>query len=312
MKKFISGLILGLLIATASVVAANSEVVAKFTSFNFVINGESKQLDTQPVVVNGSSYLPVRELANLLGYDVTYKADSRTIELTGSTSSTDLSGTGETDDASYETTSSEPSKTNYKIVVGDRSTQSSGYVKNGVPLLHSGSIREIFSSLGMDYESSSLINGGLLIRLDEFYEFTLDKPSLVYISGESHELTTSVINEPVGLSGYAQYLPLDFFKEQSLINYQINNGTISIFPSDQKYQIKWMSWRDLAETYKFTVGANYMSNGELKINYSLDELKENNGKVITIESDQGNFRAIISNGRSYLNLDDLRTIGLIK
>jgi hypothetical protein len=102
MKKFISGLILGLLIATASVVAANSEVVAKFTSFNFVINGESKQLENQPVVVNGSSYLPVRELSNLLGYDVTYKADTKTIVLNSNSNTTDLSGTGETDDASYE------------------------------------------------------------------------------------------------------------------------------------------------------------------------------------------------------------------
>jgi hypothetical protein len=133
MKKFISGLILGLLIATASVVAANSEVIAKFTSFNFVVNGESKQLETQPVVVNGSSYLPVRELSNLLGYDVTYKADTKTIELNvnSNTSSTDLSGTGETDGASYEWVSYITLAEEYDLSVTTTNSTNTMTISNG-------------------------------------------------------------------------------------------------------------------------------------------------------------------------------------
>jgi hypothetical protein len=131
MKNFISGLILGLLIATASGVAANSEIVAKFTSFNFVINGESKQLETQPVVVNGSSYLPVRELSNLLGYDVTYKADTKTIELNGNTSSTDLSGTGETDGASYEWVSYITLAEEYDLSVTTTNSTNTMTISNG-------------------------------------------------------------------------------------------------------------------------------------------------------------------------------------
>lgn len=94
MKKFIAGLIFGLIIATSVVGLANSEITAKFTSFNLVIDGETKQLETQPLVYNGTSYLPLRELSNLVGYDVTYKADSKTIELTKSTPnvSADLEG----------------------------------------------------------------------------------------------------------------------------------------------------------------------------------------------------------------------------
>lgn len=82
MKKFIAGLVIGLLIATAGVGFAAGEIIqATFAKFNFVVNGEAKTLETDPLVYQGTTYLPVRVVSNLLGYDVTYKADSRTIEL---------------------------------------------------------------------------------------------------------------------------------------------------------------------------------------------------------------------------------------
>jgi hypothetical protein len=60
---------------------AGDKVEAIFADFNFVINGKSVTLDQTSVVINGDSYLPVRSISNALGYDVTYKSDSRTIEL---------------------------------------------------------------------------------------------------------------------------------------------------------------------------------------------------------------------------------------
>ena len=82
MKKFVAGLVIGLLIATAGVgLAAGETVQATFAKFNFVVNGEAKTLEADPLVYQGTTYLPVRVVSNLLGYDVTYKADSRTIEL---------------------------------------------------------------------------------------------------------------------------------------------------------------------------------------------------------------------------------------
>lgn len=73
-----------------SFAAVGDKVEAMFANFNLVINGQVKSMDTTPLVYNGTSYLPVREISNLVGYDVTYKADSRTIELSnGSKSVTD-------------------------------------------------------------------------------------------------------------------------------------------------------------------------------------------------------------------------------
>jgi len=85
MKKFISGLIIGLILATATSVTAAGGILAQFADFNLVVNGQAKVLQTKPLIYNGTSYLPVREIANLVGYDVAYKADSRTIELNTST-----------------------------------------------------------------------------------------------------------------------------------------------------------------------------------------------------------------------------------
>lgn len=93
MKKFISGLIIGLVLATATSVTAAGGILAQFADFNLVVNGQAKVLQTKPLVYNGTSYLPVREIANLVGYDVTYKADSRTIELNTATAHTESSKT---------------------------------------------------------------------------------------------------------------------------------------------------------------------------------------------------------------------------
>src|SRR5690554_5182848 len=83
MKKIILALVIGMMIGSATVaIAATSDTVqAVFAKFAFVVDGEEKTLEADPLVYQGSTYLPVRVVSNMLGYDVTYKADSRTIEL---------------------------------------------------------------------------------------------------------------------------------------------------------------------------------------------------------------------------------------
>ncbi|MEI7027163.1 stalk domain-containing protein [Paenibacillus sp. y28] len=84
MKKVIAALALGMLIGSAgSVIAANSETVqATFAQFVIKVNGAEQTLKTDPLVVDGTSYLPVREVAGLLGFELDYDADTRTIDLT--------------------------------------------------------------------------------------------------------------------------------------------------------------------------------------------------------------------------------------
>ncbi|WP_171628994.1 stalk domain-containing protein [Paenibacillus plantarum] len=83
MKKVIAALILGLLIgsATTSLADSSDSVQAVFAKFNFVVNGEKKEIKTTPLVVEGTSYLPVREVSSLLGYELGYDDATRTIKL---------------------------------------------------------------------------------------------------------------------------------------------------------------------------------------------------------------------------------------
>lgn len=85
MKKTILTLCIGMIIGlmmgsvTGAFAAIGDKVEAAFAEFSFIINGENVVLDADPLVYQGSTYLPVRSVLNAVGYDVGYLADSRTI-----------------------------------------------------------------------------------------------------------------------------------------------------------------------------------------------------------------------------------------
>lgn len=90
MKKFrfTSGLTIGLIvgallmISSSSFAALEEKIEAYFGQYTIQVNGEVADLEDSKIIVKeGTTYLPVRKLANILGYDVTYLADSRTIVL---------------------------------------------------------------------------------------------------------------------------------------------------------------------------------------------------------------------------------------
>lgn len=72
------GIIIGM---TGSVTAAplKQYVQASFEKLTFIVNGEKKDLEADPLVYQGTTYLPVRAVMNTLGYDVSYKADTKTV-----------------------------------------------------------------------------------------------------------------------------------------------------------------------------------------------------------------------------------------
>ncbi|KKC49540.1 hypothetical protein VE23_24900 [Paenibacillus sp. D9] len=90
MKRF-GTLLIGILIgagltfSTGAFAATKETVTAFFTDLNISVNGKAAELQARPLSYNGTTYLPVRDVANLTGYDVTYKADSGKIELQSKT-----------------------------------------------------------------------------------------------------------------------------------------------------------------------------------------------------------------------------------
>ena len=82
MRKWIIGFVTGAVLMFSIQVSASSEIIAQLANFSFEVNGEQRQLEDRPLVYNGKSYLPVREVATLLGYDVDYEEAQKGIVLT--------------------------------------------------------------------------------------------------------------------------------------------------------------------------------------------------------------------------------------
>lgn len=77
MKKFVIGIVVGAILATALPVAAD-EITKKVTAtvrndFSVEVDGKKADLERSPLAYDGSSYLPVREVATLLGKEVDFK-----------------------------------------------------------------------------------------------------------------------------------------------------------------------------------------------------------------------------------------------
>jgi hypothetical protein len=82
-RALIVGIVIGagLMFSTGAFAATVEQVKAIFFDYNIYVNGEKAELQARPLVYNGTTYLPVREVANLVGYDVTYESESATISL---------------------------------------------------------------------------------------------------------------------------------------------------------------------------------------------------------------------------------------
>lgn len=82
MKKLIFGLAAGLLIGSAGTAIASQTgaVEAVFSKFNLRIDNK-EIVQIEPLIYDGTSYLPVREVGELLGYEVDYEDENRMIIL---------------------------------------------------------------------------------------------------------------------------------------------------------------------------------------------------------------------------------------
>lgn len=83
MKKMVIGLVAGMLIGSATVAAAatTQTVQATLAKFAITVDGEAQQLKSDPLVYKGTTYLPVREVANITGYDLQFDNKAKKIEL---------------------------------------------------------------------------------------------------------------------------------------------------------------------------------------------------------------------------------------
>lgn len=79
MKKFISGIVTGALLTSTIALAAT--YVAEPATFKVLVNGKDFTSDPPALVVNGSTYLPLRAVGDALGVPVVWNAELRQAEV---------------------------------------------------------------------------------------------------------------------------------------------------------------------------------------------------------------------------------------
>jgi hypothetical protein len=86
MKKFISGLALGLTISAASAAYASDTVQAYLFNARYMFNGEEKTLEAPYTSLNyeGHAYVPIRFIAENTGLQVNYDEFSQTVKIKAS------------------------------------------------------------------------------------------------------------------------------------------------------------------------------------------------------------------------------------
>ncbi|MEC4565327.1 stalk domain-containing protein [Paenibacillus sp. CMAA1739] len=91
MKKriptFLAGAIFGVAVAVSGVAGASTYLKATLTPTKIIVDGEQAKLSDSPINVNGKAYLPLRDTASAMGYNVA-SASGGTIELVKSNGTT--------------------------------------------------------------------------------------------------------------------------------------------------------------------------------------------------------------------------------
>ncbi|MCS7462540.1 copper amine oxidase N-terminal domain-containing protein [Paenibacillus doosanensis] len=83
MKKYLIGMMIGAIITTAapSYAEIGGKVEAIFSDIKVNINGFDTDLSDPLLIINGNSYVPLKEVATQMNYRVKYHESERTIEL---------------------------------------------------------------------------------------------------------------------------------------------------------------------------------------------------------------------------------------
>ncbi|MBQ7668149.1 MAG: copper amine oxidase N-terminal domain-containing protein [Clostridia bacterium] len=79
-KNFIKGFIVGAMLFGSGVLAGTT-LDAIQVSFPILVNGEAKTFDKPVVVIEGSTYLPLRAMGNVLGVNVSWNEEKRQVEI---------------------------------------------------------------------------------------------------------------------------------------------------------------------------------------------------------------------------------------
>ena len=87
-KYLISFLCGAIFFSGVSYAAESTQLIAKVANYKIVVNGKEKQLKNKPVIINNSTYVPLRELGEIVGAKVGFSNGVINLESNQSISNT--------------------------------------------------------------------------------------------------------------------------------------------------------------------------------------------------------------------------------
>lgn len=292
--KFVFGFICGAIIfGSLSVFANGEEFIAKFSKYNFLINGEIVEMQSDPIVYQDTTYLPVRSISNQLGYDVTYKADSKTIVL----------------DNQFE--SQLQTLNTLTEEYGTALSEDNTIIYEWMSLKH---LSEWYDEL-------------IVITTDTNVSIKLDENEITFpinverTNGKIHHLQHNNVFVYYKFHNNVLYINddnlidigLSEMNDKQLIdsdNSSVVNGEI-VDPIEAD---EWMTFSELSELYSLSVEAGFngvdISNGSISLHIPPYDLKLEN-QIIIIETNLGEIQIKNNENKSVLNIDDLKRFGII-
>lgn len=88
-REVLKGILIGIILTFASMGTINvmarvgqDNITVHFNNINVAVNGQTIQTSYEPFIFEGRTFLPVSDIANAVGYDVTWEATTNTVHLT--------------------------------------------------------------------------------------------------------------------------------------------------------------------------------------------------------------------------------------
>jgi hypothetical protein len=192
MKKYIVGSLFGAIIAS-SVTAYADEGLEKIEAYirkglPITLNGAQVQLESPPVMVDGSTYLKLRDVAGLTGLQVNWNEATQTIELSN--------------DSTQKKSGSISPNTENSIIDNAKAKEMIFYQHSEL-----NKYLEAKHKDNPRYLSSKFVDGKLIVLLDGS-EFEVNN------LGENHHFHDTTVNEYYNSEEYyLQYISSDLLKQ---------------------------------------------------------------------------------------------------
>lgn len=199
LRKYIIGAVVGSLLTVSTSIFAEDGLEKVLDAYyrkdlNITLNGENLKLNNAPIIANGSTYLPLREMGNITGLNVDWNSETQTVVLNTYSNQQGNSNNG----------SSNNSDSSYNEIPLD------GYISSDAPALKvNGKIYlplragldkyNLFHSVNYNAETKSLTFNGLnmLVKINDSYVLHCDafsKNGTTYIQEDVLKRVSSKLN----------------------------------------------------------------------------------------------------------------------